>query len=628
MKTIGLTAAAAVAAAALAGVGVGVATGAPGKLGTAKLDHGALTVSGTSNDDHIAIGLGAGGTTIAVDVNDDGTTDFSFPRADVTSVVVNGGAGDDALRIDETFGVFTDTIPTTLDGGAGDDTLTGGSGGESLVGGAGNDTIDGRRGTDTADMGSGNDTFVWDPGDGSDTIEGRSGTDTLQFNGANIAEHVDLSANGPRLRFFRDIGNVTEDTDGVENVVFTARGGADTVNVNDLSGTDVDQVTVDEGTADGAADRVIVNGTAAADHLTITGDATSETATGLAVPVTMLNPEPGDTLVANGFDGSDRVELDGTAGDDTIGLIGDATAITASGIGPGLATVAGTVAGEQVDVEGLGGNDTIDAAQQQAQPANLVLDGGTGDDTIRGSQGPDTILGGTGNDNVDGGRGTDTALLGTGDDTFTWNPGDGSDTIEGQNGTDTLQFNGANIAEHIDLSGNGNRLRFTRDIANVTEDTDGVENVVFTARGGADVVNVNDLSGTDVDHVTVDEGTPDGATDQVIVNGTALNDVVNVAGDSAEVDVTGLAAAVSILTPEATDALTVAGLGGDDAIVASGLRTPSMALTLDGGDGNDVLVGGDGNDTLLGGAGDDVLEGGPGLDTLDGGTGNNVLIQD
>ena len=33
----------------------------------------------------------------------------------------------------------------------------------------------------------------------------------------------------------------------------------------------------------------------------------------------------------------------------------------------------------------------------------------------------------------------------------------------------------------------------------------------------------------------------------------------------------------------------------------------AILLTLDGGDGDDVLIGGDGNDTLLGGAGDDVL---------------------
>ena len=52
-----------------------------------------------------------------------------------------------------------------------------------------------------------------------------------------------------------------------------------------------------------------------------------------------------------------------------------------------------------------------------------------------------------------------------------------------------------------------------------------------------------------------------------------------------------------------------------------------MLLTLDGGDGDDVLIGGAGNDTLLGGAGDDVLIGGPGNDTLDGGAGDNVVIE-
>ena len=66
-------------------------------------------------------------------------------------------------------------------------------------------------------------------------------------------------------------------------------------------------------------------------------------------------------------------------------------------------------------------------------------------------------------------------LGGTGDDTFVWNPGDGSDTVEGQDGTDTLQFNGANINEKIDISANGTRARFTRDVANITMDINSVE---------------------------------------------------------------------------------------------------------------------------------------------------------
>jgi Ca2+-binding RTX toxin-like protein len=60
--------------------------------------------------------------------------------------------------------------------------------------------------------------------------------------------------------------------------------------------------------------------------------------------------------------------------------------------------------------------------------------------------------------------------------------------------------------------------------------------------------------------------------------------------------------------------------------MVTGLAATSALLTLDGGDGDDVLLGGAGNDTLLGGAGDDVLIGGPGNDTIDGGLGDNVVL--
>ena len=95
-------------------------------------------------------------------------------------------------------------------------------------------------------------------------------------------------------------------------------------------------------------------------------------------------------------------------------------------------------------------------------------------------------------------------MLGAGDDTFVWNPGDGSDVVEGQDGIDTLLFNGANIAENIDISANGGRVRFTRDIGNITMDLNGVEQIQFNALGGADNITVNDLTGTDVTQVALD----------------------------------------------------------------------------------------------------------------------------
>ena len=40
----------------------------------------------------------------------------------------------------------------------------------------------------------------------------------MLFNGANVGEDFDLSANGDRARFFRNVGNITMDTHEVESV--------------------------------------------------------------------------------------------------------------------------------------------------------------------------------------------------------------------------------------------------------------------------------------------------------------------------------------------------------------------------------------------------------------------------
>ena len=115
--------------------------------------------------------------------------------------------------------------------------ITGSDGNDMLLGGDGDDLIIGGRGSDTALMGDGNDTFVWNPGDGSDIVEGQGGIDTMVFNGANVDEKFDLSANGSRLRLTRDVGSITMDTNGLERINLNTLGGADTVTVNDLTGT-------------------------------------------------------------------------------------------------------------------------------------------------------------------------------------------------------------------------------------------------------------------------------------------------------------------------------------------------------------------------------------------------------
>ena len=263
-----------------------------------------------------------------------------------------------------------------------------------------------------------------------------------------------------------------------------------------------------------------------------------------------------------------------------------------------------------------------------------ILAGGPGDDNLSGGSGAETLVGGDGNDRIDGNKGNDLALMGAGDDTFVWDPGDGSDTVEGQDGSDMMLFNGAAGAEHVDLSANGNRLRFFRDVGNITMDTAGVEQVDFNALGGADVVTVHNLSGTDVRQVNVDEsspagsGTGDGQADQVIVEGTNGADNITAVGSNGATRVSGLSATVTISGAEpANDILSIDALDGNDHVSAFGLAASAGKLTIDGGNGNDVLIGGGGDDVLIGGAGNDLLVGGPGQDNLDGGSGNNILVQ-
>ena len=252
--------------------------------------------------------------------------------------------------------------------------------------------------------------------------------------------------------------------------------------------------------------------------------------------------------------------------------------------------------------------------------------------TINGGLGDDVILGSAGNDLVNGGDGNDTALLGAGDDTFVWNPGDDNDVIEGQSGFDTLLFNGANVAENIDIAANGGRVIFFRNIANVVMDLNDVESIDYNALGGADVITVNDLSGTDVTEVNLNlaaaGGGDDGQPDIVRIFGTLGDDVIVVTGSGGNLTVLGLAAQINITGfVGGQDQLIIEALGGDDVIEASGVGSAALGVTLNGGNDDDVLIGGDGNDVMNGGAGDDVLLGGPGLDILDGGSGDNVVIQ-
>jgi hypothetical protein len=406
-------------------------------------------------------------------------------------------------------------------------------------------------------------------------VEGQDGADELLFFGANVAENINISANGGRALLFRDVANVTMDLNDVETIEFRALAGADNIVVGDLTGTDVRRIDVDlrgpNGGGDQASDSVTVNGSQAGEVFGASGDAGGVRVFGLPAEVNLFHSDASDRLTLNG----------------------------------------------------QGGNDVIDASSLEAGAVQLTMNGGLGVDVLRGSEGDDLINGGDGND---------TAFMGAGNDTFVWNPGDDNDIIEGQAGIDTMLFNGANVAENINISANGGRVLFSRDIAAVLMDNNDVENITFNALGGADNIVINDLSGTDVTDIDINlaasGGVGDAAPDRVTANATSGDDVIVLAGNASGVSVFGMAARIDVTGSEvANDRIVINGLAGDDVIDASGVAAGAVGLTLDGGAGNDVIIGSDGNDLLIGGEGDDVLIGGLGNDIFDFGPGDDIEIQ-
>jgi Ca2+-binding RTX toxin-like protein len=536
----------------------------------AGIRRGQLNVLGTVRGDKITLRLKPGSKSrLQVDVGGNGSAEFTFKRSAFNRIVVRGASGADALSINERFGVFTNTEATglfgdagrdllrsgsaaerlfggigndTIDGKRGNDAINGGDGNDTLRGGTGNDTIDGNRGDDTGLLGAGDDSFRWEPGDGSDVVEGQDGADdgadTLLFIGAGVAESFDVSANGERVRFVRDVANITMDLNDTEFIDVQAIGGNDNAVLNDVSGTDLKTVALDLEAAiggargDGTADSVTVNGTNNPDDIQIT-------ATGSVVEV---NGAP----VAVQIDDSEA-------------------------------------ANDKLTVNGLGGADTITGGPGLAALIQLVINGGTEVDVLTGGDGNDRIVGQQQNDSMFGGAGNDTLV---------WNPGDANDLVEGQAGNDTMEFNGAAGSEAFEASAVAGRLRFTRNVGNIVMDVGGTETVDLRALGGADTAVVNDLTGTDVTKADIDlaaaigGGAGDGEADAITVNGTNGPDNVTVAANGGVVDVTGLFTAIGISHSEvANDLLAIKTLGGDDDVaIGGGVAALIQTLVELGGD--------------------------------------------
>ena len=255
------------------------------------------------------------------------------------------------------------------------------------------------------------------------------------------------SANGARLSFTRNVGNIIMDTDGVETLALNALGGADTVTVDDLAGTDVTHVNIDLG----------VNGA---------GDARGgHRHRRRHRPPRTSSRRRGRTARCRSRAWRRQVN------------------ITQSGGGQ-----------RPLTVNGLGGNDTLSGGVGLAALISSRSTAATATTRSTAATAPTRCSAATATTRSTATAATTPRSWATATTRSSGIPGDGSDIVEGQDGTDTLLFNGAAGAEIFAASSNGGRLLFTRNVGNIVMDTDDVEILTLNALGGTDTVTVNDLA--------------------------------------------------------------------------------------------------------------------------------------
>lgn len=136
---------------------------------SASLSNGLLTLNNDSQG-KITVDYNSSKTQIVAKIGS--SYSKSFTKSSVKSLKVNGGSSSEYISISNSI-----TVPTTINGNNGNDTIWGGGGNDSISGGEGADNLNGRYGNDSLFGGNGNDTIVG--GSGTDKADGGSGTNKL-----------------------------------------------------------------------------------------------------------------------------------------------------------------------------------------------------------------------------------------------------------------------------------------------------------------------------------------------------------------------------------------------------------------------------------------------------------------
>jgi Ca2+-binding RTX toxin-like protein len=446
---------------------------------TATFDAAAdrLAVTGDGVDD-VTIECAGGNVKVngADPVRSDGpgTTPCTEP---VAVAVTEPDAATGGTTIDLTDVVkadFTALATSDISAGAGADTILGSGIGDTIDPGDADDGVSGR---------GGNDTMIWNPGDDSDVMDGDGDVDTVQDNGGGGDETFVVKP--------KDSDPTRVDASRINNP-FTLDIEAERLEVNGNGG--IDTITGQTGVA--GLTKVTMNGGDGNDVLTGTdgddvlkGGPGNDSLTGARGNDDKAGDDGDDTLTWNPGDGSDKFE--GGAGSDVAQDNGGAAAehFVVSANGARVTATRDTGApffldigtSETLDLNGNGGNDSVDVNGGLAALIKVDVDLGDGDDSIRARN--------DSSERIEGGAGSDSAVV------------DATDVVSGVEAVDapvvtppadTKKPRAAVKSRRLNVDGGRAAVRFS-----VPSDEQQVDARIRILRGGKVVgaANVADLDG-------------------------------------------------------------------------------------------------------------------------------------
>ena len=499
-----------------------------------------------------------------------------------SKVSIVGGSGDDTIynystsHYNSETGTYDYYYPNnvTIDGGKGNDLIRN-NGGDNVIFkySGGNDTIDGFNETSTLQISSGKISSVTT--NGTDYFL-KIGENTLRLNGvANLDKVNIVNSKGKAINFtVGDVSTITNkknnrtlngtsDRDKITNsskkVLINGAGGDDTIsnsganstlngdsgadsinnsgsNVSINGGKDNDyiynnasKVTIIGGTGDddisNLSDNVSISsgkgndfiGNQGVEKVSINAGADNDTIYNYSFYRWNEETQEGkhfipDNVTINASDGNDYIKNEGgsnvqiLAGKGNDSIYNEVSSAWNPGTqntevaNPDNVTISGgdgndvirNYGGAKVSISGGSGDDTIDSDYSTADKVTLkggdgsdTLYGSSGNDKLYGDAGNDSLHGGGGNDSLWGGSGDDTLYGGDGNDTFIYKPGEGTDFIYDYTNGDMLKI----LKADGSTGGSFSKSNFSGGVLTLT--ISGGGSVIFENVSASDTFKIN-----------------------------------------------------------------------------------------------------------------------------------------